>query len=91
MFTFKESLCLSKVCYLAHTHRPIFRGFSEESSVELADSITESATSTTNFVIVGRLPVLNMFNISTPIQLANSSRPTIAVGGLEIGLVGMGL
>ena len=47
--------------------------------------------STTDFVIVDGLPVLKMFDISTPIQSANSSRPTIAVGKLQIGLVGMGL
>ena len=45
-----------------------FRGFAAESVVESADSIPESADSTTDFVIVGRLPVLNMFNISTPIK-----------------------
>ena len=75
----------------AHTHRLIFRGFVVESTVESADSIPESADSTTNFVIVGRLPVLNMFNISTPIKSADCSQPTIAVGRLQIGPVGMGL
>ena len=52
---------LIKAC----TYRPIFRGLAAESAVESADSIPESADSTTDFVIVGRLPVLNMFNIST--------------------------
>ena len=69
------------------THWPIFRGFAAES----VDSIPESADSTIDFVIVGRLPVLNMFNISTPIKSADSSRPTFAIDGLHIGLVGMGL
>ena len=59
--------------------------------VELADSIPESADSTTDFTIVGRLSISNMFNISTPTQLADSSRSTIAVGRLQIVLVGMGL
>ena len=75
----------------AHTHRPIFRGIIAELAVESADSIPESADSTTDFTIVGRLSVSNMFNISTPTQSAFFSRPTIAVGGLQIGLVGMGL
>ena len=75
----------------AHTHRPIFRGIIAESAVESADSIPESADSTTDFTIVGRLSISNMFNISTPTQSADFSRPTIAVGGLQIGLVGMGL
>ena len=51
-------------------------------------SIPESASSTTDFVIVGRLPVLNMFNISTPIQSANSSRPTIADSTTDCVIVG---
>ena len=62
-----------------------------ESAVQTADSISELGDSITNFVIVGRLPVLNMSNISTLIQLADSSRKTIAVGRLQNGLVGMGL
>ena len=37
----------------ARTHRPIFRGFVAESAVESADSIPESADSTTDCVIVG--------------------------------------
>ena len=77
--------------WLAYTHRPIFRGLAAESAVESANSIPESADSTADFVIVIRLPVLNMFNISTPIQSADFSRSTIAVGGWQIGLVGMGL
>ena len=75
----------------AHTHRLIFRGFAAESGVELAKSIPESADSTTDFVIIGQLPVLNMFTISTPIKLADSSQPTIAIGRLQIGLMHMGL
>ena len=55
------------------------------------ESPIQSADSTTDFVIVGRQPVLNMFNISTPIQSAYSSQRTIALSGLQIGLVGMGL
>ena len=74
----------SKAC----TQRPIFTGSEAESVIELADSNPESAT---DFMIDGRLPVLNLFNISTPIQSADSSRPSFAVGGLQIGLVGMGL
>ena len=65
--------------FKARTHRPIFRGFAAESAVEPADSIPESANSITDFVVVGRLPVLNMFNIYTLIQ------------STLVGLVGMGL
>ena len=75
----------------AHIHRPIFRGIVAESAVESANSIPESADSTTDFTIVGRLSISNMFNISTQTQTADSSHLTIAVGGLQIGLVGMGL
>ena len=62
----------------ARTHRPIFTGSAAESLVEStdswiepADSNPESAGSTGDFVLVGRLPVLNMFDISTPIQSAD--------------------
>ena len=75
----------------ACTHRPIFTGSTAELVVESAVSNPESADSTTYFVIVGRLPVSNLFNISTLIQLADPSQPTIAIGGLQICLVGMGL
>ena len=75
----------------ARTHRPILRGFVAESAVESADSIPESADSTTDFTIVGRFSISNIFNISTPTQLADSCRQPIAIGGLQIGLVGMGL
>ena len=46
----------------ARTHRPIFRGFAAELAEESADSIPESADSTTDFVVVGRLPVLRIDN-----------------------------
>ena len=54
--------------------------------VELADSSPESADSTTDFVIVGQLPVLNIFDTSTPIQSADSSQPTIAGMGHNLNL-----
>ena len=47
--------------------------------------------STTDSEIVGRLSVLNMFNILKPLELADRNRPTIAVGRRQIGLVGTGL
>ena len=59
----------------ARTHRPILRVFVAESAVELAYSIPESADSTTDFRIV----------------YCRCCCRTIAVGGLQIGLVGMGL
>ena len=63
----------------ARTHRPIFRGFSAESVVELADSIQELADDNINFVIVSRLPLSNMFNILNPLESAEGNRLTIAV------------
>ena len=39
----------------AHAHRPIFKGIIAKSAVESADSILESADSTTDFTIVGQL------------------------------------
>ena len=65
--------------FKARTHRPIFRGFSAESVVELADSPTDS-------VEVGRLFILNMFNILKPPESANGNRLTIAVARRRIGL-----
>ena len=64
---------LRKAC----THTPTFGESGIESAVELAYSSLELADSTTDFVIVGRLPVSNMSNISTPIQFADSSWPTL--------------
>ena len=75
----------------ARTHRTTFRGFVAESVVESADSSSESADSTTDFMPVGRLPVLNMVNICTLIQSADENLPTFAVGRLQNVLVGMGL
>ena len=63
----------------AHTHRPIFRGFVVESAVELADSIPALAVYTTDSVIVGRLPLSNMFNILNLLELADGNQSTIAV------------
>ena len=75
----------------ARTRRPILRGFEAESAVESSDSIPELADSTTDFTIVGRLSISNMFNILKPLESANGNRPTIAVGRRQMGLVGMGL
>ena len=59
--------------------------------IELADSITESADSTTNSVIISQLSLIKMFNILNPLESADGSRPTIGVGPQQIGLVGTGL
>ena len=75
----------------AHTHTLIFGGSVIKSAIESTDSIEESVGSTTNFVIVGRLSVLNMFNTLKPLESAYGNRPTIAVVRWQIGLVGMGL
>ena len=61
----------------ARTQTPTFAGSALESALESADSSPESADSTNDFMRVGRLPVLNMFNIYTPIQSDNyCHRPT---------------
>ena len=85
------SVASNKRLRKASTHTPTFGELAIESAVESADSSLESADSTTDFVIVGRLPVSDMSNISTPIQSADSSWPTIALGALQIGQVGMSL
>ena len=79
------------VPFEAHTHRPIFRGFLAESAVESSDSIPESADYTTDSVIVGRLPLSNMFTILNPLESADRNQLTIAVGHREIGPVGTAL
>ena len=66
--------------FKASTHRPIFRGFAAESVVESASSIPESADCTNDSVIVGRLPLSNMFDILNLLESANENQPTIAVG-----------
>ena len=81
----------------ARTHRPILKRFAAESAVESADSIPESADSTTDFTIAGRLSISNMFNILNILGSAKRSRPTVGGGGgvskptQEIGPVGTGL
>ena len=73
-----SSIFLAVWTLQAHTCTQTFAGLALESALELADSSPDLANSTNNFVIVGRLPISNMFNISTPIQSADSSQPTIA-------------
>ena len=81
----------SKSLY-ARTHRPIFRGFAAELAVESADSKIESADSTTDSVIVGRLSILNTFNVLNPLESADSNEVCQLLESAEqIGLVGMGL
>ena len=70
---------------------PILAGSGQESVVELAGSTTESDDSTTDFKIIGRLSVLNMFIILNPLESADSCWPTIRVRRREICLVGTGL
>ena len=62
-----------------------------ESAVESANFTAESADSTTDSVIVGRLPLLNMFNILKPLESADGNRPNITVGRWEMSSVGTGL
>ena len=75
----------------ARTHRPILRGFSAELATESADYTPESADYTTDSVIVGRLPLSNMYSILNVPESADWKRPTIALGRREMGLVGTGL
>ena len=44
-----------------------------------------------NLILVSQRPVLNMLNICLLIQSCNNSLPTIAVGCLQIGHMGMWL
>ena len=86
----KQNFCkffLSRMVALGvqGTYIPTFAGSALQSALETADFNPESADSTTDFMTVCRLPVLNMFNISTLIQSANSSRLTISVGRLQNG------
>ena len=48
-----------------------------ESVLQSVNSGPESVDSITDFLTVGRLPALNMFNVFTSIQTADSLRPTI--------------
>ena len=87
----------------AHTHKPIFTESAVESAVEAANSTEESVNSTTEFAIVCREPILNMFNMPTAhikyyyeptgigrlLQSADyCNRPTIAIGRLLQSAVG---
>ena len=65
----------------ARTHMLTFAESALESPLESAHYTPELVDSTTNFMRVGQLPVLNMFNISTPIQLADSRQQTIVIVG----------
>ena len=60
----------------ACTHRPILRGFEAQLVVALADSIQESADSTTALTIVGQLSISNMFNILNPLSADSNSQLT---------------
>ena len=84
---FSAALVYLKTC----TPRPILRGFSAESATESAHYTQESPDYTTDSVIVGWLPLSNMFNILNVPELADGNRPTIAVGRQEMVLVGTGL
>ena len=59
----------------ARTHTSTFAG----TTLESTHSSPESTDSTTDFMIVGRLPILNMFDIYMPIQMADENRLSIAV------------
>ena len=64
---------------------------SADYSAKSADSGTESADSSTDFTIVGRQPMLNMFDIYLRIKSVDGNRPSIADGRRQIGQVGTGL
>ena len=75
----------------AHTYTPTFFGSVLQSEIEAADSTPKLADSSSDFVTGARLPVFGIFNNYVPIQSADSYRPTIAVGGWQICLVGISL
>ena len=74
----------TKIRLKACTHMPTLGGSVFESEPESADYTADS-------VIVGQLPLSNMFNILNPLESADGNRPTIAVGRREISPVVMGL
>ena len=59
--------------------------------LESAVSCPESADSTTNFMIVGRLPLSNMFNISTPIRSADQSPVRVFISPPNVYMSNTGL
>ena len=70
--------CLPVCSLKAHTHKPIFRGFLAESAVESADSTAaESADSSTDSLIVGRLSLSNIFDILKPLESADRNQQTL--------------
>ena len=60
----------------AHTHTHIFGGSVVKSATESANFMAESTDFTTDFVIVGQLSVLNMFDNLKPRESADGNRPT---------------
>ena len=63
----------------ARTPTPTLGGSVLESTLESADYNTDSADSTIDFTIVGRLSMSYMFNILNPLESADGSRPTSEV------------
>ena len=71
----KYSLCCTK----AHTHTLVLVRLGLQAAMESADSMTETADSTTNSVIVNQLPLLNMFDILSLLETADGNLQTIAI------------
>ena len=69
-------ICLAKEILKARTHTSTFAGSALELVLESSDSSPESADSTTDFMRVCRLPILNMFDIlhTDPVWLVDYCR-----------------
>ena len=65
---------------------PTFAKSALESALESANSSPESADSTTDFMTAGRLPILNMFNISTRSSLWSADYWSSGYGPLAIAV-----
>ena len=63
----------------ARTRTPIHAGSALESTFESADPTPETADSSTDFLRVGQLPILNMFDNYVLIQLAPGDQLTLAI------------
>ena len=75
----------------ARIYVPILARSALESVLELAVSSARLAAYSTNYVILGHLPLSNMFNILELTETADGNRATNAVGHWQTVQVGMGL
>ena len=72
----------------ARTNGPIITGSAVKTIVESTDSISESADSTTDSIII--VSRVNLVDILDPLESVDGNRLTIGVSRWQISLVGMG-